>query len=277
MCKTILALFCLAASCDADSATATFTCQVETSSTPTYVTVTGPNPCVLGASNGAYASATGAPLSAPSILGPETTFEGDGSASIVAEPGYPEYFLTGAAGASLTWSVTATTSGPPRAGFIDLSLSAHAFSLDGNANSTASVGGYTASGSSEGCEGECTIDELLPFTLGTPFNIGIFDSASLTAEDSNFGSAEGDSDIQFSLFEADGVTPVMIEPVPEPGALGLALLGMGTGVLFWWLWPSTATPGMLRALVSAIWLFPSSDHWLPTRPRGPQHPAGPSR
>jgi hypothetical protein len=50
--NSCVALFFLAASCEADSATATFTCQVETSSTPTYVTVTGPNPCSLEADTG---------------------------------------------------------------------------------------------------------------------------------------------------------------------------------------------------------------------------------
>ena len=152
---------------------------------------------------------------------------------IFAAPGNPENFLTGYASANLTWSVTATTSGPPRTGIIDFAyLSAGGNSIDGIAETMAVVGGYTAFGWQEGCLVACIYDELLPFTLGTPFDISVYDDAYLTAQSDVSGSAEGDSYIQFSLFEADGVTPVMIEPVPEPGALALRFWGWGQAFYF---------------------------------------------
>ena len=74
---------------------------------------------------------------------------------------------------------------------------------------------------------------LLPFTLGTPFDISIVEQAEVSGIGGvDGGGASVDNFVSFSLFEVDGVTPVLIEPTPELGTLGLAFGGGGAIV-----WP----------------------------------------
>ena len=60
-------------------------------------------------------------------------------------------------------------------------------------------------------------------TLGQPFYVNAFAKA-----DSSNGNGITGVNLQLNFFEADGITPVAISDVPEPGTLGfLALAGFG--------------------------------------------------
>ena len=71
-----------------------------------------------------------------------------------------------------------------------------------------------------------------PFTLGQAFNLSY--SSSAGAFSSTYGSGDGDAAMQFQFrfLEADGMTPVDAEAVPEPGTcalFGVALAGLALG------------------------------------------------
>ncbi len=69
-----------------------------------------------------------------------------------------------------------------------------------------------------------------PFTLGQAFNFSYSGSAAADPPNPlNAGYGYANLQFQFRLFEADGVTPVAVEAVPEPGTF--TLFGAALGVL----------------------------------------------
>ena len=140
------------------------------------------------------------------------------SSAIVGQTGVFTFFGSSAS-ASLLWSLTALSVGPVRPGIILLSLGASGVSSDGMATAGAGVGPYSATSTNSGaCAGNCGLGPL-PFTLGVPFGLSINDSVfSQSSNPSIVASvlSTASSRITFSLFEADGVTPVRFAPVPEP-------------------------------------------------------------
>ena len=69
--------------------------------------------------------------------------------------------------------------------------------------------------------------QYYPFTLGQTFN---FSYSSVAGGSSTpFGSGDGYANLQFQFrfFEADGMTPVAVQAVPEPGSLALLAIALG--------------------------------------------------
>jgi hypothetical protein len=134
-----------------------------------------------------------------------------------------------------------TTPGAVRQGFLVLSQSAGligGFSPGGDnpqfALARVQIGPSLSITCSVGPPGRCSPNPLFPtifpFTLGQTFDFhneiaiqasGQFTGPAFIAEGSN-----GDIKFGFSLFEADGTTPVLMSEVPEPTTLR-ALLGAG--------------------------------------------------
>ena len=68
---------------------------------------------------------------------------------------------------------------------------------------------------------------MVPFTLGQSFTFidSVQGNASAGGGNPHFGS--GGTSFTFTVFEADGTTPVVLSEVPEPQSLGL----LGAGLL----------------------------------------------
>jgi MYXO-CTERM domain-containing protein len=235
MFRSILVLLCLAASCQAATITTYFDCTNATGPPITSHQVSGPTPCSLGdgVQQGASTASTFVSYSLPAISGLTNSFSA--SSSLSATAGYGFYFvgnnaieLDAEAQGQLGAGLTATSAGPVRTGIIQLSLSSGSgHSAYADSAAWVQVGSYYCI--------ECFgLTGSYPFTLGVPFGISISDTVRAVSVDFFDGYSFASSNISFSLFEADGVTPVLIEqtePTPEPGTLGLALAGIG--LLLW--------------------------------------------
>ena len=126
-------------------------------------------------------------------------------------------------------SATGSSTGDFRgsSGSLDLSLASIAVSCFGSGQAAAtcvlwpngahSIPGYVLPVSLQ----------YYPFTLGQAFNLSY--SGSAGGDSTPLGSANGYADLQFQFrfFEADGVTPVTVEAVPEPATF--ALFGVALG------------------------------------------------
>src|SRR5579875_2172796 len=127
------------------------------------------------------------------------------------------------------------TSGPMRPGYIHIAETIS--SLHGLVSTTWSLtdgslvyGGSPSLGqaclpgssSGKGCSGSAT----LPFELGIPFQVmaSASDGASISPGQTGYGSGDQVT-LTFSLFEADGTTPVSFAPAPEPSQFALYLSG----------------------------------------------------
>jgi hypothetical protein len=72
--------------------------------------------------------------------------------------------------------------------------------------------------------GNCFNNCLEPFILGGLFSVSIMLSTEIYGGD--IGGAEASGSLTFSLYESDGVTPVLVQEAPEPGSLMLAGIGL---------------------------------------------------
>lgn len=128
--------------------------------------------------------------------------------------------------ATARYSQVFTTAGLPRPGIAQLQIFAFG---QGGADSQVSIGPYSLSGA--GCSLEpCTFGgSSLPFELGVPFTVSLSADAAFAGpefclpETCPFGRADIST---FSLFEANGSTPVSFTPVPEPSIFGLLLFSL---------------------------------------------------
>ena len=139
---------------------------------------------------------------------------------------------------------TITTTGPVRSGLVLLQLSVLAF-INGagsdTALSSAQFGPYQASESwtphvllcSPELAADCPQTYLLPIILGAPLEVTTLGSIHFSGFVGDGATVLGiaNSDVHFTLYEADGVTPVpyTLDPEPKPvlllaaGAVLLAL------------------------------------------------------
>jgi hypothetical protein len=216
--------------------------SVATCSVPGSPTQSGSNSCFLTGTFGANPPTAGASVSgAVSGLG-SSQFSMTGSANTHATDGGSEpgdcCDLEGEAEARVSYSDTLQTPGPVRQGWILYSVTASGFSVDGGADANFHVGPYVFDNDLSppfGCFTNC----LEPFTLGEYFNVSMMVDAGEGGGDIGSNQARGLA--TFSLFESDGVTPVVIqessEPEslapeslapesPEPESLALAALGL---------------------------------------------------
>jgi hypothetical protein len=211
-----------------------FSCEVGDGTGPGQ-SVSGPNPCSLTGtgSEGLESQATAQFVRTPVLpldnFQSTTSFSASVAASAYALCGFTQTMdcLISGASATITWETFATTAGPERLGYIDLSF-VGSFDYPGEelafGGNNEQVGQYGAS------ENEAGNSIMLPFTLGVPFemmlSIGI---NAATAEPDPMGIISSGADLSFQLFEADGVTPVEISAVPEPGTPIL----VASGLIFW--------------------------------------------
>ena len=227
MFKMAIALFCFAVSCKADAITTEFSCESSLGS------ASGPTPCSFEDSTNTQSSASaGGTYSLSAISGLTNSFSVSasvfvGGSAVFFNTPYPGMTLGSSASALIEVSLTLMTSGPVRPGIIENSIITDegGGALETHVSSSFQVGPYSV----EEVEG-CVYCGSYPFTLGVPFTVSITDSASGFADilDATGISGSVSSTLNFSLFEADGVTPVPIEAATsEPGTLGLGLLGVG--------------------------------------------------
>ena len=166
-----------------------------------------------------YAQATDSPLGNIVVIGGAT-------ASYTAVPGLSEPPLSATDQAVV--DDTDYTSGPVRMGFIHITetiSSLHAlptttWSITGGPYSYGACLPGTSSG--QGCTGSATF----AFELGIPFQVmaSASDSVAVSPPETGYGASDQVT-LTFSLFEADGTTPVAFSPIPEPSAVTLSLFG----------------------------------------------------
>ena len=152
--------------------------------------------------------------------------------------------ITLSATANASDSVTYSTNGPSRSGFIQFAVALGYLHQDApgaaSALLTDGVHQYSYSGGGgiygstpplhcfiEDCEYEATV----PFDLGSEFQVSVSANAAV-AVSSAPGSSRGhddDSQVVFRLLESDGATPVPFSVTPEPSTWGLLLCGLAIG------------------------------------------------
>ncbi len=213
--KTIISVVLFAGVCFANPLTSRATCTLAGQ------TVTDPASCSLlyRDPNSQFGGQTNvnayAVFSMSSLDAPVTSF----SASLSVSGAVMSYnsYVSANVDASAGWSVNAISTGPQRQGYLFLTLyqqSSWSSHSNSDGEGSAQIGQYNyAAGYFPGCDNCFTV--TLPFTLGTPFVIGIGGDAGA---DSYMGGgfAEWTDQMSFSLFEADGVTPVAFQATPEP-------------------------------------------------------------
>lgn len=211
--KGIIALFCSAACCFA-SAVPVFTCT-----TPT-LTLSGSTACSVQRPNGGVLVTTDGTYSIPEPSGLSNSFLAQTHFDAYAAP---DPYAWSTASITLEWSFNAITSGPERAGIILLDLGVSPTS-SGRNNSAVSIAQYQCGKGRGNCGNFGSVP--FAFTLGVPFTISISDSVYT---DSDWSLVQAYSELGFSLFEADGTTPVAflaatqtqqaLAQTPEPGML----------------------------------------------------------
>jgi hypothetical protein len=116
--------------------------------------------------------------------------------------------------ASVSWFDTLVTDGQLRPGWILFSIGAYGEKVDGFAHSEVQVGPYLQdTGEFFGCFNNC----LEPFTLGEAFNVSMMLTSGITEGD--IGGADATGSLTFSLFESDGITPVLVQEAPPTTVL----------------------------------------------------------
>lgn len=177
-------------------------------------------------------------LSADQDVGAGLTFDKNGQ------------YITSRAGSDVSVKEALFTTGPVRPGFVQISASGQRTSNFRGSSGTLDVlfGHIAVSchdngfGSVASCilwpNGEHSVPAYLlpvsgqsyPFTLGQVFNFSYLGSAGADSLPGYGGfGADASVQFQFRFFEADGVTPVSVEAVPEPGTF--ALFGVAWGLL----------------------------------------------
>jgi hypothetical protein len=228
-------LFCFSLCCQASSFSTSVSCMVE--SAVGAVTVSGPDQCNLTGQDGmtkpyAHVLDVGN-QNLPTSFAPETFFDARFCLDLAAQVGELSdgIHVYGAhTGAQVDWSITASSAGPDRMGIIEGTVNYGTYLGDGNdyETSVAQVGTYR------------TPIFQGAFELGVPFTISMSGWAFAGADIINpaGGTALG-AQIDFELFEADGVTPVDVFSVtsgssasaPEPQSFALLLIG-GCAIAF---------------------------------------------
>ena len=140
---------------------------------------------------------------------------------------------------SATISLTLDTAGPQRAGYIEVvpSYSANT-EYASSSNLSFSIG--SLQGSCGGTLSVCSLSSpgvnypnfprMYEFTLGDPFTLDLDYFSVLDAQSEDYSAnSYVNFTLQFSLFEADGVTPIAISP--EPSTLFLACAGSIAAIL----------------------------------------------
>jgi hypothetical protein len=152
-----------------------FSCEVGDGTGPGQ-SVSGPNPCSLTGtgSEGLESQATAQFVRTPVLpldnFQSTTSFSASVAASAYALCGFTQTMdcLISGASATITWETFATTAGPERLGYIDLSF-VGSFDYPGEelafGGNNEQVGQYGAS------ENEAGNSIMLPFTLGVPFEM----------------------------------------------------------------------------------------------------------
>ena len=158
-------------------------------------------------------------------------------------------FIGSTAASQVSVNEALLTTGSARSGFVQINASA---GFDGTLHvASAQLGGLSLGPIGVACDNlggigqstTCLIytgareqDHQLPvtgieypFTLGQAFNFSYSSSAGGSTYPSNNGGADANFQFQFRFLEADGVTPVAVEAVPEPGTF--ALFGVALGAL----------------------------------------------
>lgn len=122
------------------------------------------------------------------------------------------------------------TTGPMRSGVIQITQSINDNRGTGFPNWSISDGSHSYSGClAPGNDGfSCSGTATFPFGLGVPFivNAGAFSGAGIIPPQTIYGQDQ-EVDLKFTVFEADGTTPVAVLPTPEPSTYALLLCGMG--------------------------------------------------
>lgn len=124
------------------------------------------------------------------------------------------------------------TDGSPRAGLLEWRWRPVWLSNSGDffANLQYSLGGYSGfcMGRTPNCSGPGVMAPLRPFSLGSQFSFDANTDLGVdTLDMSLFSNGYAGMDLQFRLFEADGVTPVIIrDAMPEPSVFLLVCLGI---------------------------------------------------
>lgn len=89
------------------------------------------------------------------------------------------------------------------------------------------IGNYTFSTIGRSIRGKS--EDLVPFQLGSPFDVFLRSEAS--AHGIDYGTVYGTTILRFRLFEEDGFTPVQLIDTPEPSLAGLT--GIAVLVMLW--------------------------------------------
>jgi hypothetical protein len=237
--RKIVIAFCFC--CAPLNADQIFSCQVPTG-IGTDQSVSGSDPCSLTGAFGSSAS-VGGDVSIPGFISGATTVSASFNVLSNVHAGvFGLSELIAIAGSNISWVADLTSAGPLRAGFIQINLGplrdGIPLSDPGQASEMVKVDGFfeIVSGPNEDNGNNCPAMSVCEFT--TPIMLGTTFSASLTGtefveadlnDESEEISAQGA--LSFSLFEADGVTPVAMTQVatPEPST-GLTML---LGLIVW--------------------------------------------
>lgn len=148
----------------------------------------------------------------------------EATASSATLPPLTEYQASSTAS---TGNIRIETPGPARQGLIRFDIEVTNFhSGSAFAVITDGVRQYSLQSTPGGCQlHACSDAATMPITLGSFLSLssdsGTFLSGNFAFD--NFAGAGGSADVKFSLFEADGITPVEIFAVPEPSSVGFML------------------------------------------------------
>ncbi len=130
--------------------------------------------------------------------------------------------------ASASLDFFAATDGPDRMGFASFLLG-----TDGeNSGGVVATESVFAQGLGS-CQGTLcrSSGKLVPFELGVSFEIGLSTFANGGAGQHDYGGSSGVAGLRLHLFEADGLTPVVIFDPPAPASVpeprSVLLVGMG--------------------------------------------------
>ena len=159
---------------------------------------------------------------AAGALLPEAQFSASAAVSATSSMSSSLTYAVSAAGGD---SASLATAGAPRSGFIQFTIdieNLHAGSAEGTLSD--GVHTYLLQSTPGGCQLHACVDTATaPFNLGTSFEVSADASASASGNFAfdNFAADSGSAALTFSLFEADGTTPVALFAVPEPRTSGL--------------------------------------------------------
>jgi hypothetical protein len=150
-----------------------------------------------------------------------------GAEAAAGNSGQPDD-LGSSALATISFDFLGSTDGPVRQGFATYFLATtHDHGASGGGGSSSFIEGLAS------CAMNCYAgDTLVPFGLGTSFNVGLFAFGSGGSGQHIFDGGGGYAFLQLRLFETDGTPVAIYDPptaVPEPARFvltGFALLGV---------------------------------------------------